>query len=163
MAGSKGRFAPSFRRRLEGQEAALVMVRVEQRELLVAVHHIDEHAGQPDKGRVEVRQVLDARHGQLRTQISARVRQSPAGKLEGGIGTQTIDGVGILVAAGDREHAASKDIGQSVPGPAPGTWIAGGRRQSAGKTEPSLGQRRQHHSVVRGDASPSNAAVILWD
>jgi hypothetical protein len=45
------------------------------------------------------------RHGRLRTEIAGGIGQSAAGQLEAGIAAQMIQVVGVLVSAGDREHA----------------------------------------------------------
>lgn len=111
---------------VDRQEAALVIVGIEERQLLVAVNHVDRvvdiehdrlgrrgvagavevdhHPAEPDEV-AQGRCVLPARYGRLAHQVRPALRQSPAGELEGGVGPKTIEIVGILVAAGDGQDA----------------------------------------------------------
>jgi hypothetical protein len=120
---------------VDGQEAALVIVRVEQGKLLVAVHDI---AGVVDverdggrrtgvAGAVEVdhgvahahhfaqgRRVLPARHGRLRAQIIATVRQPPTGQLKPRVSAQMVEIVGVLVATGDSKDPGAQNVIDAV-------------------------------------------------
>ena len=97
---------------VDRQKAALVIMSVEQRELLMAVDDIagivdverddsrlarvaihpciDQSVGQSDHV-AQARSILQARQGRLGTQIAAGVRQPSAGQLECGIGPQMIE------------------------------------------------------------------------
>ena len=119
---------------VDRQEAALVVVGIEQRQLLVAVNdvdrvvdvehdrlgrrgvagavEIDHHPAEPDEV-AQSRRVLPARHGRLRAQVRPALRQPPAGELEGRIGAQPVEIVGVLVAAGDGEDAGAAGSRQS--------------------------------------------------
>jgi hypothetical protein len=167
---------------MDGQKAAFVVMGIEQRQLLMAVHHvervidierhcdrrrcvaraikIDHHTHEPDD-LAQVRGVLAAGHGRLRTQIQSAIRQSSAGQLEGGVKAQPIEIVGILVAAGDRQNASPQNLRQPVHKPQRITWISDHRRKLLGDREPPFGFARiitPPSEVIR---PPSNAAVIF--
>jgi len=111
---------------MDRQKAALVVVGIEERQLLVTVDHvdrvidiehdclgrrgvtraveIDHHPAEPDEV-AQSRRVLPTRHGRLTHQVRPAHRQPPAGELEGGVGAQAVEIVGILVAAGDGQDA----------------------------------------------------------
>ena len=54
------------------------------------------------------RRVLQAAHGGLGTEVVAALRRSPRGQLEQGVCAQRIAVVGILVTAGDGQHAEAQ-------------------------------------------------------
>ena len=105
---------------MDRQKAALVIMGVEQRQLLVAVHDIagvvdiqndrdrlafvrrhpliDKRVGEADRV-LQRRRVLQPRQRRLRTQVRAAFRQTPASKLERRIGAQTIQIVRVFIAA----------------------------------------------------------------
>ena len=105
---------------MDRQKAALVIMGVEQRQLLVAVHDIagvvdiqndrdrlafvrrhpliDKRVGEADR-ILQRRRVLQPRQRRLRTQVRAAFRQTPASKLERRIGAQTIQIVRVFIAA----------------------------------------------------------------
>src|SRR6202035_2179015 len=108
---------------VDRQEAAFIVMRVEQRELLMAMHHIERVIDiQRDRtrrsritGTVGVDQgvahaydfaqgggILPARHGWLRAKIGAAVWQPSSGQLEARVGAQVVEIVAILIAASDR-------------------------------------------------------------
>ena len=141
LAGAQQHGDRPARRRVvdvDRQEAALVVMGIEQRELLMAVNdihrvvdverhrrgrgrvagavEIDHHAHQADQ-IAQARRVLPARDGRLRAQIAAGVGQSPAGQLERRIEAQPVEIVGVLIAAGDGEDAGAQDIGQEMGDP----------------------------------------------
>ena len=117
---------------MDRQEAALVVMRVEQRQLLMAVRDIagvvdvendrgrlafigrhpliDERIGQADRV-FQRRRVLQPRQRRLRTKVRAGIRQTPAGELERRIGAQKIQIVGVFIAAGDGEDARADHVG----------------------------------------------------
>ncbi len=164
---------------VDRQEAALVVVGVEQRQLLVAVDHvagvprvsprtgsdiqrhglrrpgvgvdpgIDERVGQADHV-AQARRVLQPRHGRLRAEIAAAVGQPPAGELEGRIATQVVEIVGVLVAHRDGEDPGADHVGQCVRDPRRIAAVGHQAGQARGDAEPPLGHGQQHHAAVRG-------------
>src|SRR3954468_10689607 len=117
---------------MDRQEATFIVMSVEQRKLLMPMHDIQRVVDiQRDRtrwplvaGAVSVDQgvghaydfakgggILPARDGWLGAKIGAAVRQPSAGQLEARVGAQVVEIVGILVAASDRQHARTQDIG----------------------------------------------------
>ena len=159
---------------MDRQEAAFVIVSVEQRELLMAVDDIagvvdverdgcglaritihpcvDQSVGQADHV-AQSRRILQPRQRRLGTQIPARIRQATAGELERWIGPQMIEVVGVLVAAADREHASAEHIDKAVHDPRRIAPIREHPGQIVGQTETPLGHRQKHHAPIRGQAT----------
>ena len=117
-------------------EAGAVVVRVEERQLLLAVHGIVrvvdvEHdargrsreapaveidLAEPDAGqRTPVGEVLQPRQRRLAHQIGAGLRRTADGDLQGRIGAQRIDVVAVLVAGRDHQHPRRRHLGVAVP------------------------------------------------
>ena len=111
---------------------------VEQRQLLMAVHRIagvidvqrdrrrrdrEGAAEDADQGGRHAhhlaarRRVLQPAHGGLGTQVAAALRRSADGQLEQRVAAQVVAVVGILVSAGDREHAETQHRRQRVDRP----------------------------------------------
>ena len=154
-------------------EASLVIVRVEQRELLMAVHNIDgvidierdgfrralvagaidvDHGVGHANDLAQVRRIFPPRHRRLRTQIGAAVGQTVAGELEAGVCAQMVEIIGILLAASDGQHAGTHDVFDAVRHT---LWIAPigkQRRQTRCHTDPPLGRRQQHDPAIGGEA-----------
>ena len=103
-------------------------MRVEQRELLMAVHHVERvvdverdrfgrlgvaaaiqrHHGPHQLDHLaQAGRVFGARDGRLRAQVASAIRQVAAGQFERGIAAQVIEVVGVFVATGDGEDARS--------------------------------------------------------
>ena len=159
---------------VDRQEAAFVIMSVEQRELLMAMDDIagvvnverdgcglariaihpcvDQSVGQADHV-AQARRILQPRQRRLGTQIPARIRQATAGELERWIGPQMIEVVGVLVAAADREHAGAEHIDKAVHDPRRIAPIREHPGQFVGQTETPLGHRQKHHAPVRGQAT----------
>ena len=157
---------------MDGEEAPRVVVPVEQRELLVAVHRI---AGVVDVERDRRRRgsegpaedvdqrgrqashlgargrVLQPAHGRLRTQVAPTLRRPADRQLEQRIGAQIVAVVGILVAAGDREHAEPQHRRQRVDHPVGGAPLPDAAGQRLGQAEPAFRRAQQHQPAVRGD------------
>jgi len=74
---------------------------------------IDQSVGEPDHV-FQTRRVFEPRQGRLRTKVAAAVGQPPAGDFERRIGAQSIEIVGVLVAATDRENARADHVGDRV-------------------------------------------------
>ena len=120
---------------MDRQKAALVVVRIEQRELLMAVRDIagvvniendagrrafvrrhpliDERVGQADRV-FQRRRILHPRQRRLRAQIAARLGQAAARQLECRIGSQKVEIVGVLVAAGDGVDARPDHVSTAM-------------------------------------------------
>ncbi len=110
----------------------------------IDVDHRVGHAHHLAQGR----RVLPARDGRLRAEIIAAVRQPPAGKLEGGIAAQAIEVIGVLVAAGDRQHAGTQNVGDTVGDQRRVTRIGDQRCQTFGNPDPPLGRRQKHDAAI---------------
>ena len=158
---------------MDRQKAALVVVGVEERELLMPVHDIagvvdiendggglpivgghpliDERPCQPDRV-LQRRRVLQPRQRRLRTQVGARVGQPPASEFEGGINAQGVKIVGVFVATGDRQDAGANHVRQRVRDAQRVAAIGKPMRQSLRDPQPTLGHRKQHHAAIRGQS-----------
>ena len=88
----------------------------------------------------------------MRAQVAPRVRQAAAGELEAGIGAQVVEVVGILVAAGDGEHARPQDVGDAVGDERRVARVGDQRRQLGGDAEGGLDGGEQHHAAIGGHA-----------
>jgi len=64
-----------------------------------------------------------------------------------------IETVGILIAAGDRQHACPQDIGDAMGYQRRVASVGDQTRQSLGNSDAPFGSGKQHHATVRGDAS----------
>ena len=167
---------------VDRQETALVIMRVEQRELLgtvddiagvprvkpggrldverhglglprVGVHPgVDQGVGQPDHV-AQTGSVLEARQPRLRAQVAAAVRQSAAGQLESGIGAQVIEIVGILVAAADREDAGPYHVGQRMGDAGRVAPIRDQPGQPRREAEAPFGVGQQHDTAIGHEAA----------
>ena len=153
---------------VDGQEAASVVVGVEQRELLVAVHrvagvvdvegdgrgrHGEAAAEDIDQRRRHARhldargRVLQPAHGRLRAQRAAALRRPADGQLEQRIGAQGVAVVGILVSAGDREHAEAQHRRQRVHHQSPDRADSRMLPASASaRRKPAFGPAQQDHA-----------------
>ena len=117
---------------MDRQIAALIIMGVKQRQLLMTVNDIasvvdveghrrrlarvrrhpliDQRVGEADRV-LQRRRVLQPRQRRLRTQVRAAFGQPPASKLERWIAAQAVQIVGVLIAAGDREDAGADYVG----------------------------------------------------
>ena len=158
---------------VDGQKAALVVVGVEQRQLLMAVDDITRvinverhrlglprigvhpgvHKGVGEADHVaQARSVLQPRQGRLRAQVDPSVGQPAAGELEGGIGAQGVEIVGILVAAADGEDAGPDHVGEAVGDAGRIAPVRDQPGQPLGDPEAPFRQRQQHDAAIRGEA-----------
>ena len=64
-----------------------------------------------------------------------------------------VEVVGILVAAGDGEHAGAQDVGDAVRDQQRIALVGDQRGQPVGDAQPPLGSRQQHHAAIGSDAS----------
>ena len=159
---------------MDRQEAAFAVMGVEQRELLGAVDDIDgvvdvqrhlarracvagaidiDHGVAHRRHLMARRRVLPARDGRLRTQIAAAVRQAPAGQLEGGIGAQIVEVVGVLITAGDGEDAGAQNVGDAVRHQGGIARVGDQGGEPVGDAEAPLGGGQQHHAAIGCEAS----------
>ena len=157
---------------VDRQEAAGVVVGMEQRQLLVAVHRIagivdverdrrgrggEAAAEEIDQRRRHARhldargRVLQPAHGRLRAQRAAALRRPADGQLEQRIGTQGVAVVGILVSAGDREHAEAQHRRQRVHHQRRIAPFPDAARQRLGQAKPAFGPAQQDQPAVRRD------------
>ena len=154
------------------QEAARVVMGVEQRQLLLAVHRIagivdvqrdgggrdrEGAAEDVDQGGRHPRhlkprgRVLQPAHGRLRTQRAAALRRLAHGQLEQGIGAQGVAVVRILVTARDREHAEAQHRRQRVDHQRRVAPLPDAARQRLGQAEPAFRPAQQDQPAVRRD------------
>ena len=155
---------------MDRQEAALVVMGVEQSKLLVTVDDIDRvvdieghrrwrvgiaGAVQIDHDRhqsdqiAQARSILPARDGRLRAQVTAGIGQPPAGQLEGRVGAQPVEVVAILITAGDGEDPGAQDIGQQMGDPVRITAVRDHCGEPLGDAEPALRLGQQHDTAIR--------------
>jgi hypothetical protein len=120
---------------VDRQEAAFVIMGIEQRQLLMAVHDIAGVVDIGDDGRrlaivgryplidqcireadsiLQGRRVLQPRQGRLRAEVRTGVGKPPAGELERRISAQEIQIVGIFIAARNGEDAGPDHVGQRM-------------------------------------------------
>jgi hypothetical protein len=106
---------------VDRQEAALVVMRIEERELLVPMHAVErivdverdrggrtrptrDHGGHHPRDLDLRWRVLQPRHGRLRAQRIPALRQPSHGQLEHRIAAQRVTVVGIFIARRDQQH-----------------------------------------------------------
>ena len=164
-------------------KAVFVVMRVEQTQLLAAMHGIErvvdvehdarrhtaktrailvDHGTAHVQQRTPIGQVLEARNRRLRAQI--RIVGQPAHRqLEHRIAAQRVGVVAILVASGNHQQAAADDLVQAMRNPAPCTRIddATGKPPGNAKVLLHFAQckqtaiRRHVHTVEAGDDRPA--------
>ncbi len=144
-------------------------MRVEERELLMAVNDIDgvvdieghrlgrrrvagaieiDHDPHQADQIAQPGRILPARDGRLRAQVDAAVGQPATSQLEPRIGAQPVEIVGILPAAGDGKDAGAQYIGQPMGDPLRIAAVRDHRRQPRGEAEPAFGLGEQHHPAI---------------
>jgi hypothetical protein len=156
---------------VDRQEAALAVVGVEQRELLLAVrriagvvdvendptrHLLEAVAEQLDHRRhhpLECRragQVLQPAHGRLRAQVLAALGQPADRHLERRVDPQAVAVVGIRIAGRDQQHAEADHLGQGVPDALRCARVGEAARQPFSKPEPTFDLGQEQHLGIRG-------------
>ena len=156
---------------MDRQEAAAVVVGMEQRQLLLAVNpvlgvvdvehdparHLREavaeqldHRGHHALERGWLGQVLQSAHRRLRAQIGAALGQPADRHLERRVGAQGIAVVGVGVARGDHQRAKADHLGQPMAHPLRRPRILDAARQALGQAEPPLDLRQHQHPGIRG-------------
>ena len=120
---------------VDRHEAAFIVMRIEQRQLLMAVNRVggivdiqrdcpggpfaavapqvDHRPRQADQ-RAQIRCVLPTRHCRLRGELLAALRQAFAGQLERWVVAQVVQIVGVGVATGDGEDTGPQNIREGV-------------------------------------------------
>ena len=152
---------------------AFVLVRIEQRQLLVAMHdidgvvdiqrhrlrrrgitraiRIDQSAGQRHD-LAQRRRILPARDRRLGTEIGAAVGQASAGELERRIGAQGIEVVAVLVAARDRQNPRPQNGSEAVRRSRRIARIGDQRRKTVDHAQTFVRRRQKHDAAVGRDA-----------
>ena len=95
--------------------------------------------------------VLQPAHGRLRAQVAAAFRRPADSQLEQGIGAQGVAVVGVLIPAGDREHAEAEHRRQRVDHQRRVALVPDAAGQRLGQAEPAFRLAQQHQPAVRGD------------
>jgi GAF domain-containing protein len=156
---------------MDRQEAALAIMAVPEGELLATVDDIDrlvdierhrdrrggiartvevdERACQPHQF-ARRRRILPSAHRRLARQADRAARQLAERQLEPGIVMQTVEIIGILIAAGDRQHASTQDVAEVVDDAALVARVGNAGGKPFCKTKLSLHLRQQQHATVRG-------------
>ncbi len=157
---------------VDRQETAAVVVGVEQRKLLAAVHpvlgvvdikqdasrhsleavaeqldHRRHHAF--ERGRAG--QVFQPADRRLRAQIGTALRQPPDRHLEGRVTTQGVAIIAIGIARCDQQGAIADHLGKFVPHPVGVARVVKAGGQPFGDPKPLLDGRQQHDAGIRGE------------
>ncbi len=155
---------------MDGLEAIVVVMGIEQRELLSAMdpvgvivdieHDARRHRIEAVTERINQRQshtrqltprwqVLQPRQGWLAHQIGARLGVPSASHLEGRIEAQAIKVVAVLIAASDGEHPRPDHVGMTVPCAQGIAFVPQALRQQLGQAEAVLEFAQQQNAAVR--------------
>ena len=167
---------------VDRQEAALIIMSVEQRKLLMPVHHverivdvqrnrsrrrriagaiqIDHDLAQPNN-LTQRRCILPARYGRLRAQVCSAVRQSSARNLESRVSTQIIEIVGVLIATRNGENARPQNVRKRVDGSCRIAPIRDRRRQLVGDHQIAFRLSQKHDAAVGTDAAAIKRSADL--
>ena len=162
---------------VDRQKAALIVMPIEERKLLMAMDDIDgvvnverhrcwrggvagaieiDHDPHQADEVAQRGRVLPARDGRLRAQIGSGVGQPPAGELERRVAAQSVEIVAVFVAAGDCENPGAQNIGQPMDDPAGIAFVRDHCRKPLGEAKLPLRlrqQRQQHDAAIRAEAS----------
>jgi hypothetical protein len=165
---------------VDGEEAALAVVGVEQRELLLAVRRIAgvvdvehdatrhllkavaeqlDHRRHHPLERCRAGQVLQPAHGRLRAQILPALGQPADRHLEGRVDPQRAAVIGIRVAGRNQQHAEADHVGQGVTDPFRRPGVGEAACQPLGEPEPALDLGQQQNACVRGQPAAVEAEV----
>ena len=99
------------------------------------------------------RPIKVSRDGGLRAQIGSGVGQPPAGELERRVAAQSVEIVGIFIAAGDRENPGAQNIRQPMGDAARIALVRDHPGEPLGNAEPVLRLGKQHDATIRAEAS----------
>jgi hypothetical protein len=152
------------------QKAAAVVVRMEEGQLLAAVHPIErvvdveqnaarylletvaeevDHRIHHADERGLCRQVLQAAHRGPRAAFGARLGQLAHRLLESGIIPQGVAVFGIQVTGGDQQSPVADHLGKAMPRPPWRPWIGDAASQPLGDAEPPLDLGQHQHAGIR--------------
>ena len=155
---------------VDRQEAACPIVAIPQRQLLAAVDDIDRlvdverhHVRRRGiAGTIEIDHdahhphqlacrwcILPAAHRRLAGKTDSRAGQLACRQLEARIVAQQVKVVGILIAAGDRQHPCLQHVAQTMDNTALIAGVGDAAGQSPGNTHPSFCLGQQQHPAVR--------------
>ena len=167
---------------VDGKEAAGVVVGVEERQLLVAVHGIagvvdvqrdgggrggKAAAEEIDQGGRHARhldargRVLQSAHGGLGAERAAALRRLPCGQLEQRVRAQCVAVVGILIPAGDRQHAKAQHGRERVDHLRLIAPVADTACQGLGEAYAALRLAQQDEAAVRRDQAAIEGGAHL--
>ena len=108
---------------------------------------IDERPGQPHQF-TRRRRILPAAHGRLARQTMDAAGQLTERQLEPRIMAQRIEIVGILIAAGDRQHASAQDVAEVVDDAALVARVGNAGGKPFREAELSFRLRQQQHATI---------------
>lgn len=155
---------------MDRQKTALVVVRVEQRELLLAVNRIERvvdveddrsrcprpagakqvhHRTHHPRNLCPARRVLQPRHCWLRAQWIAALRGTTERHFEHRIMSQRRAVVAVLVACRNRKHPQPQHLHHRMVDPVRVAVISQTRRQSCRDAQPLLDTAQQQHAGIR--------------
>lgn len=154
---------------MDRQEAALAIMAVPEGELLAAMDdidrlidierhrdrrrgiaravEIDERACQPHQFSRR-RRILSAAHRWLACQADHAAGQFAERQLEPRIVTQTVEIIGILITAGDRQHASPQDVAEVMNNPALVARIGYALDKPFRNAKLSLHLRQQQYATI---------------
>jgi hypothetical protein len=156
---------------VDREKAAAVVMRMEQRQLLTAVHPVlgvvdieqnaSRHLGKAVAEQIDHRihhaderglrrQILQAAHRGLRAELGPRLGQAAHRYFERRIVAQGIAVVGVRVVGGDQQRPETDHLGETVPHPLGCSRIGDAARQSLGDPELALDLGQQQHAGIRG-------------
>jgi len=165
---------------MDREKAAAVVMRMEQGQLLIAVHPVERivdveedaswHLGEAVAEQLDhrirhaderglCRQVLQPRHGRLRAELGACLRQPTHRHLEGRVVTQRITVVGVRVAGGDQQRPVADHLGKAVPHPLGRSRIGNAAGQPLGNLQLPLDLGEDQHAGIRGQPATIEGKV----
>jgi hypothetical protein len=109
--------------------------------------NIDHNAHHPHQF-ARRRCVLPAAHCRLARKADRRVGQLTDRQFEAGIVAQCVEVVGILIAAGDRQHPGLQDIPQIMDHTALIARVGNAIGQAPGNPHPTLRLSQQQHTAI---------------
>ena len=113
----------------------------------VDVDHRGHHPGQLACGR----RIFPPAHRWLAGQPRARSRQLAQRQSEARIVTQSVEIIGVLVAARDREHAGTQYVIKAMDHPRRIARIGNASRKPPAKPHRALGLCQQQNTAIRGE------------
>jgi hypothetical protein len=173
---------------VDRQEAAAVVVRIPQRQLLAAVDPVFgvvdvEQEAPRRRGKAVAKQINHCRHhalerdragqvlqpadGWLRAQIGAALGQAANRHLERRIAPQRVAVVAVGIAAGDQQGAEADHLGERVAYGRRIAWVVDVSCQPFGDAEPPLDLGEQQHAGIGGQSAavegqPHRLAADRW-